>query len=224
MATTWAQDGNRAAFTSQTSHSMTGQVVNSMTNGVGFVAFIRLGSAADSVTGVTWDGVSMTRVASVINSSPYNYRLYLYALEGANSGTVTITTTTSTAHNSVMWWFTVENAAQQQPEASTTATTVNDTAPSITLSTLTDDALVVSVGAPLNNSNTPTAQTGTTLEQNFFNLQLSWSKPQATAGSNTSGVQGLTAGTETSMIAASVAPVAVSGTTFRNNMILGSGL
>ena len=211
MAATFAQSGNRSTSTSATSHTMASQSVSAVTNGIGFYAFLDTNSASDRLTGVTWGGVAMTRVATISYTVPYSYRIFLYAIEAPSTGTITITATTSVATNGVFWWFTVQDAEQEQPEASNTTTVTDNASPTISITTLTDNALVVAIGTPLTNSATPAGQSGTTLQQNFFNLQTTWTKPQATAGSNTSGIQNLTANSDTAIIACSVAPVGGGG-------------
>ncbi len=216
MAATFAQSGNRATSTAATVHTMASQSVSAVTNGLGFYAFLDTGSVSDRVTGVTWGGVSMTRVATISYTVPYTYRVFLYAIVAPSTGTITIQATTSASTNGVFWWFTVQDAEQEQPEASNTGNVADNTVANLSITTLTDNALVVGIATPLTNSAVPSASSGTTLQQNFFNLQLTWTKPQATAGSNTSGVQSLTAGSDTSIILCSVAPVggAVNTTNF----------
>lgn len=201
----FAQSASATTSTSATTtHTISSASVTSLTDGVGFLFIERNdgGSTADVITGATWGGVSMTSVGSVPHTQPFNVRLHMYRLESPPTGTVNIVATSSVNINTRMWWLTIQDAFQGAPEASNSGTTTNSTTNTLSVTTLSDNALVVGCGVARGNSNVPSAQSGTTIQLNSFDAWLSWTSPQTTAGSNTSGVTGLTSTTDSTAIVA----------------------
>lgn len=193
--------------TGTTSHSIVGASISAVTDGIGIFCLERNdGVTTDLLTGVTWGGNAMTAVVAggIVNTTS-NTRFYMYYITAPVTGTVTITATSSSNINTRIWWYTIQGAAQQAPQATNSLFTGSSTTLTPSVTTTSNESLVVGGGVVRLNSNVPTAQAGSTIRMNDSNAWESWTSPQATIGSNTSGVTGLTAASSVVGIVASFA-------------------
>lgn len=202
-------NGNFVSGTSRTfSHTCTGSDL------ILFVEAV-INTNSDWVTGITYNGVSMTRIQTV--SPTVNRRLYLYYLVGPATGAnnVVISTSSSAAIGG--------NAASYTGVAQTgtiidVSTTVTDTSSPIdtTLTTTIDDCWTILCGT-MDGTVAFTASTGSTLRGGngtYLDVQIFDSNgPKNPAGSTTMTVTNasVSGGVPASMIMAAFAPVAGGG-------------
>lgn len=112
----------------------------------------------DTITGVTYAGTSMTRVAAVTNGVNTSY-LFLYALPNPASGANNVVVTSSDSRDIYAEGLSYTGVKNEQPEASNTANNSNSSTISASVTTLTDNAWVMgthrnsnSIGAPGSNT------------------------------------------------------------------------
>lgn len=117
-------------------------------------------SNSDFVSSITYNGVALTRVATV--SSTGSSRTYLYLLIAPATGThdVVVNVSSPITIRATSGSYT---GAQQvlQPDASTTQSTASGTTQTVSLSTVADNCWMISFCAE--GASNPTAGTGTTL-------------------------------------------------------------
>ena len=218
---TFNQVSTLGSSTATTTHTMASQSVSSLTNGVGIFIIERndTSSSANVITGATWGGNAMTLITSVPNTTTVT-RLHMYAIVNPPTGTVSITATSSVNINTAMWWLTVNNGGT--PEANNSQATTNSTTNTLSVTTITNNALIVGGGVSRANSNTPTADTGTTIQFNNSNAWFAWTEPAPTAGAITSGYTGLSSSADSTAIVVSIpdnSPVATINPAFLLNFI-----
>lgn len=173
---------------------------------------IMIESASDLVSGVTYNGVTMTQVATLSNGS--SSRIYLYALGNPSSGTndVVITKSSTTSYP-IAWSIT---GAQSSSTVDSSATNGFTTTTSLTTSTTTvaDNSWLVMMGRNEGGSPWMAAGTGTTLRQNNTNNSIAMfdsNSAKTPAGSNS--LQTTQTSSSTGHIIASIAPFAEAGQT-----------
>lgn len=192
---------------SSTTHSYTGNglaSVTAVTNGIAFVVFDTPGLSIDP-TSVTWGGVSMTKIATVNQTTRGNTESMWYVLNPA-SGAVTVVDNYASASSPNMNWAVYSGVKQSAPEASNTGYAAASSL-SISVTTITANAWVV--GYFTNNSGTGTAGTNTTSRTNNV---LCIGDTNAAVVTPSSQAQNWSAGTEWTGIVISLAPfAAVSG-------------
>lgn len=206
MATFAQASTTTTGFSATTAHNTTANV-SATSNGIGFYVLERNDGAAttDVWTTVTWGGVAMTPITTQITSGGTRCLKVYYVLNPASGASVAINATSSININSTTWWMTIQDAKQQAPEAFNTAATTSATVGTVAVTTLTANALVVGFGSYIAPASlTPAA--GTTNRMNASNVWVSWTSPQATAGSNTSG-NTFTGATDERMLVASFADI-----------------
>lgn len=201
---TFAQSAaNTTATTATTTHSVTANV-SATTNGIGCFFLERNdGGTTDVWTTVTWGGVSMTAATAQISVGVRAIKMY-YVTAPASGASVTISATSSVPINARIWWGTIQNAFQGAPEATNTETNSSGTDGELSVTTLTDNALVVGMGSYIAAS-AVTAVSGTTNRMNHLNLWVWWTAPKTPAGAISSG-NTLTSSTNNQMIVAAWAP------------------
>lgn len=209
-APTFSQAATTTSFsTATTSHTISGVSVSAVTDGVGIFCIERNdGITTDIVTGATWSGAAMTPVISggIVDPNALT-RFYMFYILNPGSGTINISATSSSNMNARFWWYTIKDAAQQAPHATNSVNTASSTTNTIDVTTSVSDCLICGGGVARSNSNTPSAQSGTTIQMNHADAWFSWTSPQTTAGTNTSGLTGLSAASNNVAIAAAFAGV-----------------
>lgn len=129
---------DKTAATSWTlAHTVTGS------NPVLLVGINDQTDATDSVTGVTYNGVAMTRVALVQNATNTQTNLYVYFLPNPATGANNVVVSFSGSRSGQVRAASYTGAANSQPEASNTANNANSSALSCAVTTLTDNAWVI---------------------------------------------------------------------------------
>ena len=127
------------------------------------------GSSNQNITGVTFDGVSMTAVGSASRTDSHSVTGALYELRGANvpsAGTYTVVVSYSSANHdaSAAGCMSFKGVKDQAREAVQTTTAQGGSSLSRSITTLTDNALIV---AAYSSQNTPNA-TSTTSDTRAF--------------------------------------------------------
>lgn len=145
---------------SNTTHSYTGNglaSVSSVTNGIAFVLFDSTGLTMDP-TSVTWGGVAMTKIGTINQVTRGNTQSLWYVLNPA-SGAVTVVDNYTVANSPNMTWAIYSGVKQVAPEASNTGSTAVADNLSVSVTTLTSNAWVISaftnnLGSGVAGSNT----------------------------------------------------------------------
>jgi hypothetical protein len=132
--------------------------VSSTTNGIAFVLFDSAGLATDP-TSVTWGGASMTKLGSIDQTTRGNTQSLWYVLNPA-SGAVTVVDNYASANTPNMVWSIYQGVKQSAPEASNTGSTIAANNLTVSVTTITANAWVVS--AFTNNFGVGVAGTNTT--------------------------------------------------------------
>lgn len=157
-----AAGGNCA--TSVTTCSTSAFTVSSAAN-TGLAVCVMTGSSTDDVTGVTFNGVSATRVAALAGDNVTVGYTYLYWLIAPTSGSHVATATTSAGEHILITASSYTGVAQTGiPEASATHQSASGTTLTGTVTTITANDWVVSCGGDFNLGTT--AGTNTTFRAN----------------------------------------------------------
>lgn len=149
---------------SSTSHSYTGNglaSVSSVTSGIAYALFDSTGTSIDP-TSVTWTGSlgsqSMTKLGTINQTTRGNTQSLWYVLN-PGSGAVTLSDTYSAANAPNVLWWVYSGVKQAAPEASNTGSTTVANSLSVSVTTLTANAWVMS--AFTNNAGTGVAGANT---------------------------------------------------------------
>jgi hypothetical protein len=172
------------ASTSVSANSATYAHTCSGSNRILFVGIGAETGTGDSITGVTYAGVSMTQLDTLANTNTsLNYRVYLYMLvdpaSGANNVIVSADEvinirTISVSYNGVL--------QTGQPDAKSEVTS-NTTDQSSTLTVVANNSWIVSCAHGFGV--TPTAGSGLTTRGNVLNFRMGDSNGPLAAGSQT---------------------------------------
>jgi hypothetical protein len=175
-------------------------------------------SGSDLVTGVTYDGVAMTRVATIVETGG-TQTLYLYALvnpaTGANNVVVSVSSSITIRATSASY-----TGARQSgiPDASGTKTTASTTSQALAVTTVTDKSWMVSFA--IGTSDQPAASTGVTSRQSATNRALGDSAADITPAGSYSMTWTSPTSTNMAVVQASFAPlVATAGGAFLNSFV-----
>jgi hypothetical protein len=154
-STTVAFDAKNTFFNASSASFSNSFTVTSSSNRVLFVAVQHVSNTGQTVTGVTYNGVSMTSLITNVATDVWSYSIFylLAPATGANTLTVNLSAATQLNLNVHSYY----NAEQQAPEASVNASGINNAVFSANLIPLTNRALNFSVINPRN----PTSVTGT---------------------------------------------------------------
>ena len=128
-----------------TSHSFTGNglgSVSSVSNGIAFVLYDSPGLSVDP-TSVTWGGAAMTKLGTINQTTRGNTQSLWYKLNPA-SGAVTVADTYAANSTPVMVWSVYSGVKQVAPEANNTGSTTVANNLSVSVTTITANAWVVS--------------------------------------------------------------------------------
>lgn len=181
--------------TGLTGNSSTAYTVGATSNSMLLVFPVSTNSDAWTVTGVTYNGVSMTQVGSkVVNGTTFN-AMYCFAIPIASpdGASHNIALTQSGAENHVLLASSYNGVAQSTPEANGNNATQNTSTWSASVTTLSDNAWVVggfrSQGVSSCADGTNTTHRGTYLNGQDAIIEYS-SNPKTPAGSVTLNVTG----------------------------------
>ena len=146
---------------SNTAHSYTGNGLGSVTavsNGIAFVLMDSAGLSTDP-TSVTWGGVAMTKLGTINQVTRGNTQSLWYVLNPA-SGAVTVTDTYAANNAPNMAWAIWSGVNQTAPEASNTGSITATNNLTVSVTTVTANAWVIS--AFTNNAGNGVAGANTT--------------------------------------------------------------
>jgi hypothetical protein len=143
-----------------TSHTFTHTVTGGAP--IIFVGFIHYGTTTDICTGVTYNGVAMTRVNTIATAT--SGRAYLYALSGPSQGANTVAITLSSAQ--AVYGGATSYTGAGLVDANNTGTVASNTTLTVNVTTTKDKEWLVSLWVS-NLGRTPSAGTNTT--QRFTN-------------------------------------------------------
>lgn len=197
------------------SHTCTGS------NLILFVGGRTYADSSDAITGITYNGVSMTRIAFLNSSGP---AIYLYYLINPATGANNITVTNGLSSRLLNFGAVSYTGAKQssQPDNSNTNTTTG-TSLSTSVTTVADNCWLVAIAVD-NNGTSQTAGANTTIIQAFSgtdqDMLLDSNAAKTPAGSYSLAFS-WTGSQPAAMIIASIAP-AVSATA-HNLPLLGVG-
>ena len=156
--------GGSATATSLTfAHTTTG------TDRMLFVGALTLTANTDTISGITYGGVAMTRPTNGFVTDATNYGIYIYALhaptEGANNVVISSSLTTifgiASSYTGASQTSTVDSSAKTAPTAAATLTT--------TTTTVADNCWLVMMARTEDATPFMAAGTNTTLRQNNTN-------------------------------------------------------
>lgn len=127
--------GASAVATGVTSHTF------AFTNVGGDIAFVGdlTDAQADTITGITYNGIAMTRVNTTTYPDTGFARSYLYYLLAPATGANNVVISFSSSRNSVSYAWSYSGAKQEAPEANNTANG-NSTTPSVSFTSVTNQA------------------------------------------------------------------------------------
>ena len=131
---------------SSTTHTFSGNglaSVTAMTNGIAFVLYDCTGTGPTSPLTVTWGGKSMIKIGDLVQSTRGSTQSLWYILNPA-SGAVSIVDTFAAVNTPNMTWVTYSGVSQTAPEAFNTGTTTVANNLTVSVTTITANAWVIS--------------------------------------------------------------------------------
>lgn len=192
-------------YTTGTGATNTQSITVASNSNRGLVVFVSITgiSANDTITGVTYAGVSMTQVTSVVTGgvNGFTQRAYAFYLNAPTTGANNLVISHSGSQDVIFHWYSIYNVSQSgQPEVN--GTTASGTSSSIT--TTANGARVFGFsGNPSGNPGTPTGTAtygGVLNTNNHTSYNSAIVLPGSVSVTATTGVSG-------SFILMSVAPV-----------------
>lgn len=154
------------AESSVTSTSLTYSHTCTGSNLILWVGVVTYGNALDHVTGVTYNGVAMTRTTNGFNNnSASGPAVYLYYLVNPSTGANNVVISVDSSRLIIGLSASYTGAAQSgQPDNSATNQTASGTSLSVSLTTVADNCWLVGM-MDVNNGTALTAGANTTLRQ-----------------------------------------------------------
>lgn len=174
----------------------------------------QISGGTDCVTGVTYNGTSMTRI-NTIRSETNNERGYLYQLVAPATGSNTVTITTTGGPNVVSGALSYTGVAQSSPiDTSGSLSQGSGTSISVSVTTTVDNDWLVGYGNGVTGAGSNFTPGANTTERGEYDRQFTFDSngPQTPTGSYSQNYS-WTGSERTFMLVAAIKPSATTNTT-----------
>lgn len=162
--------------------------------GTNLALFVAIDDVNANVTGVTYNGVSMTLLNSVARTSTFGSTVYIYYLlsPATGSNTVSISKTSGTAYTSIAASYTGVSQSGM-PDSSNTGSTINDGGPAtVSTTVVASDCWLIGAGGEISGvgANPSTDKTDRRISTftSVVSYGLVWADSNATVGTGSQSI------------------------------------